>query len=174
MGIPLLPHFALPGEGTGAPLSLLLEMRQLAGSPIRVLLVDPHQMCRDAMARLIGEAAAVQISASADSGAEAVRMCRDNAPDVVVMATELEDADAMEVTAEILGVSQQTEVILMQRSCDESVAIRAIQSGALGLVSTRAPVSGLVEAIHTVAQGRPYLGPIALDAVTKRLASITG
>jgi len=174
LGIPLLPHFALPGEGTGAPLSLLLEMRQLAGSPIRVLLVDPHQMCRDAMARLIGEAAAVQISASADSGAEAVRMCRDNAPDVVVMATELEDADAMEVTAEILGVSQQTEVILMQRSCDESVAIRAIQSGALGLVSTRAPVSGLVEAIHTVAQGRPYLGPIALDAVTKRLASITG
>jgi DNA-binding NarL/FixJ family response regulator len=89
------------------------------------------------------------------------------------MATELEDGDAMQVTAEILGMSRQTEVVLMQRSRDESVAIRAIQSGALGLVSTRAPASGLMEAIRTVAQGRSYVGPNALAAVTKRLAGLS-
>jgi DNA-binding NarL/FixJ family response regulator len=141
-------------------------------APIKVLLVEPHQMCRDALARLISEAAAFQIFASADTGTEAVRICRHSAPDVVVMATELDDADAMEVTAEILRVSQQTEVILLQRTRDEKVTLRAIQSGALGLVSTRAPALGLVEAIRTVAQGRSYVGPIALDAVGKRLASM--
>ena len=130
-------------------------------------------MCRDALAKLIGDTADFQVSASAETGTEAVRLCRNRAPDVVVMAAELEDGDAMQVTAEILGVSPPTEVILMQHSRDESVAVRAVQSGALGLVSTRAPASGLIEAIHSVAQGRPYVGPIPLAAVTKRLSSIS-
>src|SRR5678815_4478501 len=129
-------------------------------------------MCRDALARLISEADGLQISDSAGTGGEAVRICRRSAPDVVVMPIELEDADAMEVTVEILRVSQQTQVILMQRSQDESVTIRAIQSGALGLVSTRAPASGLMDAIHTVAQGRSYVGPVTLDVVAKRLANM--
>jgi DNA-binding NarL/FixJ family response regulator len=181
-------YFVLRREGIGASLSLFLEMRHTVripvgksksiksngahAAPIRVLLVETHQMCRDALARLISEAAGFQISASADTGGEAVRICRRSAPDVVVMPIELEDADAMEVTVEILRVSQQTQVILTQRSCDESVTIRAIQSGALGLVSTRAPASRLMEAIHTVAQGRSYVGPVTLDVVAKRLANM--
>jgi DNA-binding NarL/FixJ family response regulator len=181
-------YFALQREGIGASLSLFLAMRHTIripigkskaikssgahAAPIRVLLVETHQMCRDALARLISEAADFQISASADTGGEAVRLCRRNAPDVVVMPIELEDADAMEVTVEILRVSQQTQVILLQRSRDESVTIRAIQSGALGLVSTRAPASRLMEAIHTVAQGRSYVGPVTLDVIAKRLANM--
>jgi DNA-binding NarL/FixJ family response regulator len=180
--------FVLRREGIGAPLSLFLAMRHTIripvcqsksikstgahATPIRVLLVETHQMCRDALARLISETPGFQISASADTGGEAVRICRRSAPDVVIMPIELEDADAIEVTVEILRVSQQTQVILMQRSRDESVTIRAIQSGALGLVSTRAPASGLMEAIHTVAQGRSYVGPVTLDVVAKRLANM--
>ena len=141
-------------------------------APVRVLLVDAHQMIRDALARLINEAAGFRISASADTGSEAVRICRRSAPDVVIMPIELEDADAMELTAEILRVSHQTQVILMQRSRDENLTIRAIQSGALGLVSTRTPASRLVEAIQTVAQGRSYVGPVTLDLIATRLANM--
>jgi DNA-binding NarL/FixJ family response regulator len=170
----------LSGEGIGESLSLFLAMRDMnripasvaSAAPIKVLLVDAHQMFQEALATLTSESAGFQISASADTGMEAVRICRKSAPDVVVMPTELEDADAMEVTAEILRVNRQTGVILVQRTHDEDITIRAIQSGALGLVSTPAPVSGLVEAIHTVAQGRSYVGPIALDVVTKRLANM--
>jgi two-component system, NarL family, response regulator DegU len=181
-------HFLSFCEGIRASLSLFLEMRhiiripvgesksiKLSGShavPIRVLLVETHQMCRDALVRLISDAAGFQIAASADTGGEAVRICRCSAPDVVVMPMELEDADAMEVTVEILRVSQQTQVVLMQRSRDESVTMRAIQSGALGLVSTRAPASRLMEAIQAVAQGRSYVGPVTLDVVAKRLANM--
>jgi DNA-binding NarL/FixJ family response regulator len=180
--------FVFRGEGIAGSLSFFLTMRhngripahrskssKSSGAhaiPVKVLLVDAHQMIRDALGRLISEAAGFQISASADTGSEAVRICRRSAPDVVVMPIELEDADAMEVTAEILRVTPQTQVILIQRSRDESVTLRAIQSGALGLVSTRAPASGLVEAIHTVAQGRSYVGPITLDVVAKRMANI--
>lgn len=173
MGILTPKHLCLLcREGISVPLSLLLEMHPTEATPIKVLFVDPHQMCRDALASLIGAAAEFQVSASAESGTEAVSLCRQRAPDVVVMATELDDGDAMQVTAEILGLSPRTEVILMQRSREESVAIRAIQSGALGLVSTRAPVSGLMEAIRTVGHGRSYIGPIPLAAVTRRLESM--
>ncbi len=167
--------FRLGREGIGAWLSLYVAMYLKVSTPIKVLLVEPHQMWREELARLIAESPGFHLAASTGTGTEAVRLCRESAPDVVVMAAELEDGDAMQVTAEILGVSPPTEVVLMQRSSDEdeSVAIRAIQSGALGLVSTRAPASGLVKAIHTVAQGRPYLGSIPLAAVAKRLASMS-
>ena len=135
-----MPHISgIPANGSKSNKS-----NGAHAAPVRVLLVNAHQLISEALASLINETAGFQISASADTGSEAVRICRRSAPDVVVIPIEMEGADAMELTAEILRVSQQTEVILMQGSCDENVTVRAIQSGALGLVSTMAPASGLV------------------------------
>jgi DNA-binding NarL/FixJ family response regulator len=136
----------------------------------RVLLVETQHLFRDALARVINEAGGFQVSADADTGSEAVKICRRFAPDVVVIGIALEDADAIEVTGEILKLRPRTKVILMQSSRDEDVTLRAIRSGALGVVSTRAPASRLIEALRTVTQGRSYVGSAAWDVVLNRLA----
>lgn len=136
----------------------------------RVLLVEPHQLFRDALARVINEAGGFQVSADAETGSEALKICRRSVPEVVVIAIELEDADGSVVTGEILRLRPEAKVILMQNSRDEDVTLRGIRSGALGLVSTRASASRLIEALRTVAEGHSYVGPTAWDVVLHRLA----
>jgi DNA-binding NarL/FixJ family response regulator len=127
-------------------------------------------MFRDALAGIINEAGGFQVSAEAETGSEALKVCRRSVPEVVVIAIELEDADGIVVTGEILRLRPETKVILMQNSRDEDVTLRGIRSGALGLVSTRASASRLIDALRAVVQGRSYIGPNAWDVVLYRLA----
>jgi DNA-binding NarL/FixJ family response regulator len=136
----------------------------------RVLLVEPHQMFRDALARVINEAGGFQVSADAETGSGALKICRHSFPSVIVIAIELEHADGIAVTGEILRLRPETKVILLQNSRDEEVTLRGIRSGALGLVSTRASASHLVEALHAVTQGRSYVGPTVWEVVLNRIA----
>ena len=135
----------------------------------RVLLLGMHQMVREALAKLINEAGGFSVFAHADTGHDAVDLCRRHAPDIVVATVELEDGNGIEVARKILQVRSETKVILIQNTRDEDVTLRALRSGALGLVFTRAPASLLIDALRTVAQGRPYVGPPTWDVVLNRL-----
>jgi DNA-binding NarL/FixJ family response regulator len=126
-------------------------------------------MFRDALARVISEAGGFQVFADAETGSEALKICRRAAPEMVVLAIELEDADGIAVTGQILRLRPETKVILMQNSPDGDVTLRGIRSGALGLVSTRASASRLIDALRTVAQGRSYVGPTAWEVILKRI-----
>ena len=135
----------------------------------RVLVIGMHQLIRDALARLITDAGGFDMLAGADSGHEAVETCRHHAPDILIVPIDLEDGNGIDVTREVLRVKPETKVILIQSARDEDVTVRALRSGALGLVYTRAPANLLIEALRTVAQGRPYVGPPAWDVVLNRL-----
>ena len=104
-------------------------------------------MTREALARVIHEAGGFEMLAGDDTGHEAVKICRDRAPDILVAAIELEDGNGIEVAREVLRVKPETKVILIQSSHDEDVTSRALRSGALGLVFTRAPANLLIEAL---------------------------
>lgn len=138
----------------------------------RVLIVGMHQMIRELLARWIADAGAFEVLAGADTGHEVLEICRHQAPDILVAAIELEEGNGIEVAREVLRVRPETRVILIQSSRDDDVTLRALRSGALGLVFTRAPASVLMEALRTVAQGRPYVGPPAWDVVLNRLKKI--
>jgi DNA-binding NarL/FixJ family response regulator len=128
-----------------------------------------HQMIREALARVIHDAGGFETLVGADTGHEAVKICRDHAPDILVAAIELEDGNGIEVAREVLRVKPETKVILIQSSHDEDVTLRALRSGALGLVCTREPSNLLIEALRTVAQGRPYVAPPTWDVVLNRV-----
>ena len=126
-------------------------------------------MIREALARWIAEAGGFEVVAGPDTSQEAVEICRHQSPDILVVAIELEQGNGIEVAREVLRVKPETKVVLIQSSRDEDVTIQALRSGALGLVFTTAPASLLTEALRTVAQGRPYVGPPIWDVVLNRL-----
>lgn len=126
-------------------------------------------MIREALAKLINDAGGFEVLAGADTGREAVEICRHRSPDILLVAIELDDGNGIEVAREVLQVKPETKVILIQSTRDEDVTLRALRSGALGLVFTMAPASLLIEALRTVAQGRPYVGPSTWDVVLNRL-----
>jgi two-component system response regulator NreC len=128
-----------------------------------------HQMFREALAGMINEAGGFRVFADAETGSEAVELCRRDAPDILVIPVELDGGDGIEVTREILQARPKTRVILLQSTRDEDTTLRAIRSGALGLVLTTTPANLLIEALRTVAQGRAYVGPVTWDVVLNRL-----
>jgi len=141
----------------------------MRASPARVLLVVAHKLFREALTTIINQASGFQIFADCGTGVEAIGICRREAPHLVVMAAELDGMGGIEATREIFQLRPGTKVILLVSSSEESSILRAIRSGAVGIVCTSSPVSNLVEALRAVQQGRSYLGPAAWNVVVHRI-----
>ena len=138
-------------------------------SPARVLLIVAHKLFREALTIIINQAGGFQVFADSGKGVEAIEICRREAPDLVVIAVELEGMGGIEVTREILRLRPGTKVILLPSSTEETNMLRAIRSGAVGVVCTSSPTTRLVEALRAVQQGRSYLGPAAWNLVIHRV-----
>jgi DNA-binding NarL/FixJ family response regulator len=134
-----------------------------------VLLVVPHKLFRDALTTTINQARGFEVFADSGKAAEAIEICRREAPDAVVMGVELEGMGGIAATREILRLRPGTKVVLLVSNTKDSSMLRAIQSGAVGVVCTSSPVSNLVEALRAVQQGRSYLAPPAWNAVVHRI-----
>jgi NarL family two-component system response regulator LiaR len=134
-----------------------------------VLLVVSHKLFRDALTATINQAQGFQVIADSGKGAEAIEICSRETPDVVVMGIELEGMDGVEATREILKLRPETKVILLVSRTEESSMLRAIRSGALGIICTSSPLSDFVEALRAVQQGRSYMGPVAWNVLVHRI-----
>jgi DNA-binding NarL/FixJ family response regulator len=136
----------------------------------RVLLVIAHKLFREALTIIINQAGGFQVFADAGKGLEAIEICRREAPDLVVIAVELDGLGGIETTREILKLRPATKIILLLSTTEESSMLRAIRSGAVGVVCTSSPTTKLVEALRAVLQGRSYLGPTAWNVVIHRVS----
>src|SRR5437868_10801399 len=137
--------------------------------PARVLLVIAHKLFREALTIIINQAGGFQVFADAGKGLEPIEICRRERPDLVIVAVELEGIGGIETTREILKLRPATKVILLVTSTEESSMLRAIRSGAVGVVCTSSPTTKLLEALRAVQQGRSYLGPAAWNFVIHRV-----
>jgi DNA-binding NarL/FixJ family response regulator len=111
----------------------------------------------------------LQVIGDAATGHEVVGLCRRMKPDIVIISVELDGLNGIEATRRIMRARPETKVILIQTSSDEDTTIRAIRSGALGLVSRNDPATHLVEALGEVKHGRSYVGPQAWRLVLGRV-----
>jgi DNA-binding NarL/FixJ family response regulator len=135
----------------------------------RVLLVIAHKLFREALTIIINQAGGFEVFADAGKGLEAIEICRRQAPDLVVIAVELDGLGGIETTREILKLRPATKIILLLSTTEETSMLRAIRSGAVGVVCTSSPTTKLVEALRAVQQGRSYLGPTAWNVVIHRV-----
>src|SRR5580658_795719 len=103
---------------------------------------------RDSEFRVVGEA---------ESGADAVQLCKKAHPALVIMDIAVPGMNGIEATAEILRHSPQTRVLIVSIYDDENAVLSAIRSGARGFVLKRASASDLIDALRTVARGGSYL-----------------
>ena len=71
--------------------------------PLRVLVVDDHPVYRDGLAMLLGSVPGLAVVGTAADGAEAVRLAREEQPDVVVMDVQMPGMDGIAATREIVA-----------------------------------------------------------------------
>jgi DNA-binding NarL/FixJ family response regulator len=139
------------------------------GSMIRVLVVDDHALVREGVCRLLEAQPDLCVVGQAGTGHDAVRLCREEHPDVVLLDYSLPDLDGLEATRQILGTRTGARVLVVTMHASEEYAARVLGAGAAGFVVKAAAAEELVAAVRKVAAQGIYVSPSLVDRVLGRM-----
>jgi two-component system, NarL family, response regulator NreC len=131
--------------------------------PLRVLLADDHAIVRRGLRGLL-EAADFTVVAEAADGLEAVRLCEEHRPDVMILDIGMPKLSGIEVAARATKFERPPGVIILSVHGDESYIMRALSAGARAYLLKSATDEDLIPAVRAVAGGKPYFSP-AVTAV---------
>jgi two-component system response regulator DevR len=137
--------------------------------PLRVLLVDDHEVVRSGIKALLQATEDIIVTAEASSVREAIDEADRARPDVVVMDVRLIDGSGIEATREIRAKHPKTQVVMLTSFADDEALFASIMAGASGYVLKQVKGGELVRAIRTVGRGESLLDPAVTNAVLDRL-----
>ncbi len=137
--------------------------------PLRVLLVDDHEVVRGGLAALLKATEDIVVAGEAGTVEEAISEAERARPDVVVMDVRLADGSGIEATREIKSRRPQTQVLMLTSFADDEALFSSIMAGASGYVLKQVRGGELVRAIRAVGKGQSLLDPAVTKNVLDRL-----
>ena len=133
--------------------------------PIRLLLVDDHQVVRVGLRTVLHNYHhGITVVGEAGSKADAVRVAKQLKPDVVLMDVRLSDGSGVEACRDILANYPTTRVIFLTSFADDEFALAAVLAGAQGYVLKNIDSDLLIQSIRAVSKGQSLINP----ALTQR------
>ena len=117
----------------------------------------------------------MEVVGEAENGHEAVRLCKQLKPEVVVMDVGMPELNGMDATRQCLAENPGVKILALSMHTDRRFASGMLQAGASGYLLKDAAFDQLIEAIRAVAAGKTYLSPaiteVVVDDYVSRLAS---
>ena len=137
--------------------------------PVRVMVVDDHDVVRKGIRSLLAATDDLVMSAEAATMGEAIDQVERSEPDVVVMDVRLANENGIEVTREIRTRRPSIRVLMLSSFADEEAVLASIMAGAAGYVLKQIRGDDLVNAIRAVARHQNLLDPAVTKSVLDRL-----
>ncbi len=139
------------------------------GTPLRVMLVDDHEVVRKGVKALLDAADDIVVAGEAGSVKEAIEEAERTRPDVVVMDVRLIDGSGIEATREIRARRPKIQVLMLTSFADDEALFASIMAGASGYVLKQIKAGELIRAIRAVGEGKSLLDPDVTKTVLERL-----
>ena len=136
----------------------------VARRPIRLLLVDDHEMVRVGLRTVSHNNQGITVVGEAGSKAGAVRAVKRLKPDIVLMDVRLPDGSGVEASRDILAEYPTTRIIFLTSYADDDSVLAAVLAGAHGYVLKNIDSDLLTQSIRAVSNGQSILNP----ALTQR------
>jgi two-component system, NarL family, response regulator DevR len=143
-----------------------------SATPLRLLIVDDHEVVRQGLVSLLDRREGFRVIAEAGSVAEAVEQAHRFEPDIVIMDVRLPDGSGVEACRDIRAERPTTRVIMLTSYPDEEAVLAAIMAGASGYLLKQIRARDLVAAIETVGRGESLLDPAVTERVLERVRRI--
>jgi DNA-binding NarL/FixJ family response regulator len=140
----------------------------LGSDPLRVMLVDDHDLFRTGLRNLLEEQG-LDIVAEASEGATALRRVRELAPDVVVMDLNMPGMNGIEATREIARLAPLTRVVVLTISDQDGDVMDAIVAGACGYLLKDSSIEDLMQGIRAASVGEALISPHIASKVLQRI-----
>ena len=135
--------------------------------PIRVMIVDDHLLVRDGLELLVSTFEDLEVVAVAEDGEEAVRLCRQAQPNVILMDVVMPNMDGPTATARIREAWPHIQVLALTSFVEEDLVQRAIGAGAIGYLLKKVSATELAEAIRAAHLGRSTIDPDAMQLLIR-------
>jgi DNA-binding NarL/FixJ family response regulator len=140
--------------------------------PLRLLVVDDHEVVRQGLVALIDRREKFQVVAEAGTVEEALDAARRFQPDLVIMDVRLPDGSGIEACREIRAELPNTRVVMLTSYPDEEAVLSAIIAGASGYLLKQVRARDLVSALEAVGRGESLLDPAVTEKVLERVRRI--
>jgi len=134
---------------------------------IRVVIVDDHPMVRRGLATFLKVFDDLELAGEAAGGQEAVRLCAQVRPDVVLMDMVMPDMDGATATRIIRKQSESIQVIALTSFKEEILVQGALQAGAIGYLLKDVSADELARAIRAASAGRATLSPDVAEVMVQ-------
>jgi NarL family two-component system response regulator LiaR len=136
-----------------------------AEDPIKVMLVDDHNVVRSGLAAFLMVYDDLDIVAEAGSGEEALQLCQQLQPDVILMNLVMPGMDGATTTEKVVQQCPDVKVLALTSFKEKELVQGALQAGAIGYLLKNVSADELADAIRSAYAGEPTLAPEAAQAL---------
>jgi two-component system, NarL family, response regulator NreC len=137
-------------------------------STIRLVIADDHEIFRDGLALMLSKQQDIQLIGQAENGRQLTSLVRELQPDVVMTDVKMPVMDGIEATRSLLAENPDLQIIALSMFDEENLIVDMLEAGAKGYLLKNADKQEILDAIHSVYQGKPYY----CHHTTSRLASL--
>lgn len=132
---------------------------------IRVAIADDHGVVREGLARLVDALDDMQVVGLAANGREAVQVCREHLPDVILMDLEMPEVDGIEATRTIRTDTPSVAVLVLTSFSDRARILGVLEAGACGYLLKDVDADQVADGVRAAARGESPLDPRAASTV---------
>jgi two-component system response regulator DevR len=137
--------------------------------PIRIFLLDDHEIVRRGIAELLDAVPGFQVVGEAGRAHQALARVLAVEPDVAILDARLPDGSGIDVCREIRSALPQTYCLILTSYDDEEAVLASVLAGASGYVLKEVRTAGLVDSIRQIAQGRSLIDPAVIAQLMERI-----
>jgi DNA-binding NarL/FixJ family response regulator len=132
---------------------------------IRVVIADDHRVVRVGLEQLLQTFDDVEFLGAGGGGEEAVALCAEHRPDVLLLDLSMPDVDGIEVTKRLRDASPDTRVVVFTSFSDRERIVQALDAGAVGYLLKDAEPEELHAAVQAASRGEAPITPRAAAAL---------
>src|SRR5437870_10242603 len=125
----------------------------------RIVIVDDHPLFRKGLEQLIHSDSAFAVCGEVNNASEAMDVIRKLNPDLAIVDLSLPGANGIELIKNIRAEFPKLPILVLSMHDESLYAFRSLRAGAQGYVMKQEALGNVLNAIHEVFAGRPYLSP---------------
>ena len=126
-------------------------------SEINILLVDNQVLVRSGLRRLLDDIDGLKVTGEAGSGEQAVALCRELGPHVVIMDAQIQGIGGLEATRRIVRADPEINIVIVTLQVDDPVQPQFLEAGASGCLTKHCSVEEIADAVRAVVLGERYI-----------------
>ena len=132
---------------------------------LKVILAEDHNIVREGLRHLLNKEPNIEVVGEAKDGRDAVRMCEELSPDLIIIDVLMPGLNGVEATRQIITKNPKIKVIALSMYSDKRFILSMMRAGASGYLIKECAFDELVQAVWTVSKNRTFFSPNVRDTV---------